>query len=168
LSRLHLAKNRPDSAAYYADRAAKAAPKWLCALTTLALVQKVLDNKNPDDPKKVAKKNPFVCKTSFGFTLGGGINRSNPRYSGNANTGFVGVDANTAPTFNLGVLYYLCLGNKIAIRPTTTVSFETLDIDFHRRAPTGGPITIETVSVKGTTINVALPLIIRLDGFRSR
>lgn len=163
LSRLHLENNRADSAAYYADRAAKAAPNWPCAVATLALAKNALDNKNPDVTKKPAKKNPFVCKPSFGFTLGGGLNQSNPTYSGNAQTGFIGVASNTAPTGNLGIMYQVCLGNTIAIRPTTTVSFESTDIDFQRRATTGGPVTLETVSIKGTTVNVALPLIVRLS-----
>ncbi len=161
LSRLHLQNNRADSAVYYADRASKAAPKWPCALTTLALAQQAL-NKKPADPKKQAKNNVPLRKAGFGFTLGGGLNRSNPKYSGNANTGFVAVDANTAPTGRLGIIYQVNFGNTISIRPTTTVSFEKTDIDFHRRAPTGGPVSIETVSVKGTAVNVDLPLIIRL------
>lgn len=162
LSRLHLENNRADSAAYYADKAAKAAPNWPCALTTLALANKALDNKNPDVPN-IAKKKPVLCRPSFGFTLGGGLNQSDPTYSGNANSGFIGVDANSAPGGNLGVLYQLCLGNTISLRPTTTVSFESTDIDFQRRNLTGGPIITETVSVKTTSVNVALPLIIRLS-----
>jgi hypothetical protein len=163
LSRLHLAANNRDSALYYADRATKAAPKWLCALTTLSLIQNNPTTANPVQPGKPIPKNPSRCRPSFGFTLGGGINRSNPTYSGNANTGFVAVEANTAPSGNLGVLYNLCLGNTISIRPSTTVSFESSDIDFHRRSPTGGPVTIETVSIKGTSVNVSLPLVIRLN-----
>ena len=162
LSRLHLQNNRADSAVYYADRALKAAPKWPCALTTLALAQQAL-NKKPADPKKPSKNNVPLRKASFGFTLGGGLNQSNPTYSGNANTGFIDVQSNTAPTGRLGIIYQVNFGNTISIRPTTTVSFENTDIDFHRRSPSGGPVTIETVSIKGTAVNIALPLIIRLS-----
>lgn len=162
LSRLHLANNRPDSAAYYADKATKAAPKWLCALTTLGLAKKAIDNK-PDVTPPTVKKPAAKCRPAFGFTLGGGINRSNPAYSGNANTGFTGVAANTAPTGNLGFIYQLCLGKTISIRPTVTASFENTDIDFQRRPVTGGPVTTETIAVKGTAVNVALPLLIKLS-----
>ena len=164
LAQLHLANNRTDSAFYYADKATKTAPNWRCALATLALVQKALSNseKNKPDDKKNQAKKP-LRKSSFGYTIGGGLNQSRPTYSGNANTGFVGVDANTAPTFNLGFIYQVNLGNVISIRPAVTVSFENTDIDFQRRAITGGPITIETVSVKGTAVNIALPLLIRLS-----
>lgn len=162
LSRLHLENNRADSAAYYADKAVKAAPNWPCVLTTLALAKKATDPKSPEVPG-LPKKKPSLCKPSFGFTLGGGLNQSNPTYSGNANTGFIGVDASSAPTGNLGFLYHVCIGNTISVRPTTTVSFETTDIDFQRRAPTGGPVTIETISIKGTTVNIALPIIIRFS-----
>lgn len=161
LSRLHLQNNRADSAVYYAQRASNAAPKWPCALATLALAQQALNNK-PADPKKTTKNNVPLRKTSFGFTLGGGLNRSNPRYSGNVNTGFVGVASNTAPTGLLGIIYQVNLGNTISIRPATTVSFGSTDIEFERRGTTGNPI-FETVSVKGTSVNVDLPLIIRFS-----
>ncbi len=162
LALLHLENNNKDSALYYADKASKTAPKWACALTTLALVQKALaDNKKTDDKTNQPKKP--LKKSSFGYTLGGGLNQSKPTYSGNANSGFIGVDANTAPTFNLGFIYQVSLGNTISIRPAATVSFENTDINFQRRNPTGGTITIETVAVKGTAVNIALPLIIRLS-----
>jgi tetratricopeptide (TPR) repeat protein len=162
LAQLHLQNNQTDSALYYADKATKTAPKWACAFATLALIQKAIDNaKKPDDKKNQTKKP--LRKSSFGYTLGGGLNQSKPTYSGNANTGFIGVDANTAPTFNLGFIYQVNLGNTISIRPSATVSFENTDIDFQRRGQTGGQTIIETVTVKGTAVNVALPLIIRLS-----
>ncbi len=162
IARLHLDNNNKDSALYYANKAATTAPKWACALTTLALVQKALaDNKKPDEKKN--QPNKPLKKNSFGYTLGGGINQSKPTYSGNANTGIIGVDANTAPSFNLGFIYQLSLSNSISIRPAATVSFESTDIDFQRRSITGGSVVIETVAVKGTAIDIALPLIIRLS-----
>ena len=163
LAQLHLTNNQKDSALFYANKATKIAPKWLCGLTTLALIQKALSNdgKKPDDKKNQTKKP--LRKSSFGYTLGGGLNQSKPTYSGNANTGFIGVDANTAPTFNLGFIYQVNFGNTISIRPSATVSFENTDIDFQKRPPTGGQTVIETVAVKGTAVNVALPLIIRLS-----
>ncbi len=163
LAQLHLTNNQKDSALFYANKATKIAPKWLCGLTTLALIQKALSNdgKKPDDKKNQTKKP--LRKSSFGYTLGGGLNQSKPTYSGNANTGFIGVDANTAPTFNLGFIYQVNFGNTISIRPSATVSFENTDIDFQKRPPTGGQTIIETVAVKGTAVNVALPLIIRLS-----
>ncbi len=163
LAQLHLTNNQKDSALFYANKATKIAPKWLCGLTTLALIQKALSNdgKKPDDKKNQTKKP--LKKTGFGYTVGGGLNQSKPTYSGNANTGFIGVDANTAPTFNLGFIYQVNFGNTISIRPSATVSFENTDIDFQKRPPTGGQTVIETVSVKGAAVNVALPLIIRLS-----
>ena len=158
LALLHLANNKTDSALYYADKATKTAPKWTCALTTLALVQKAI-SKKPNDTKK---NNTPLRKASFGFTAGGGLSQSNPAFSGNVNTGFVGVDAATAPGGNLGIIYQVNLGGSISIRPSATVSFGNTDIDFQRRNVTGGPITTETISVKSSSINVSLPLIIRL------
>ena len=139
LAILHLENNRSDSALYYADKATKTAPKWACALTTLALVQKsIADNKRPDDKKK--QTNKPLRKSSFGYTLGGGLTQSKPTYSGNANSGFIGVEASTAPTFDLGFIYQLNLGNTISIRPAATLSFEKTDIDFQKRNVTGGTI----------------------------
>lgn len=162
LAQLHLANNRSDSALYYADKATKTAPKWACALTTLALVQKsIADNKRPDDKKK--QTNKPLRKSSFGYTLGGGLTQSKPTYSGNANSGFIGVEASTAPTFDLGFIYQLNLGNTISIRPAATLSFEKTDIGFQKRNVTGGTITTETVSLENTAVNISLPLIIRLS-----
>jgi hypothetical protein len=42
LALLHLANNQNDSAFIYAEKATKTAPGWVCAFTTLALVQKAL------------------------------------------------------------------------------------------------------------------------------
>ena len=162
LALLHLENNNKDSAVYYANKATTTAPKWACAFATLALIQKaVADNKKPDDKKDQPKKP--LKKSSFGYTLGGGLNHSKPTYSGNANTGFIGVDGNTAPTFDLGFIYQVSLGSSISIRPAATVSFENTDIDFQRRNITGGAAIIETVAIMGTAINIALPLIIRLS-----
>jgi tetratricopeptide (TPR) repeat protein len=158
LALLHLANNKTDSALFYASKAAKTAPKWICALTTLALVQKATGQK----PNDIKKNNAPLRKASIGFTAGGGLSQSNPTYSGNANTGFVGVDAASAPGGNLGIIYQVNIGGSISIRPSATVSFGNTDIDFQRRNVTGGPITTETVSVKSSSVNVSLPLIIRL------
>ncbi|MDZ4794627.1 MAG: caspase family protein [Bacteroidota bacterium] len=163
IAQLHLENKRTDSALYYAEKATKTAPNWLCGLTTLALVQKAIgnDEKKPDDKKNQTKKP--LRKSSFGYTAGGGLNQSDPTFSGNANTGFIGVDANSAPTFNLGFIYHINFGNTIGIRPSATVSIENTDIDFQRRGATGGNVIIETVAVKGTAVNISLPLIVRLS-----
>ncbi len=125
-------------------------------------MQKALaDNKKPDQKKKQPTKP--LRKSSFGFTLGGGLTQSNPTFSGNLQTGYLGVDANSALTLDLGFIYQVNLGNTISIRPATTVNFETMDVDFQRRNIVGGPIITETVSVKTTAVNIALPVIIRLS-----
>ena len=160
LAQLHLQNNNTDSALYYANKATKTAPNWACAFTMLALVKKAIENNNPPKNKEVKKT---IHKNSFGYTIGGGLNQSKPTYSGNANTGYIGVDANTAVTFGLGFTYEVNLGGSISIRPATTINFGNTDIDFQKRAGTGGPVTTETVSVKTTAVTVALPVIIRLS-----
>ncbi|MEO7983713.1 MAG: outer membrane beta-barrel protein, partial [Bacteroidota bacterium] len=162
LALLHLENNNADSAFYYASKASKTAPKWVCALTTLALVQKAMGNtKNPDPTNKQPKKSPG--KSRFGITAGGGLTRSNPTYSGNVNTGFVGVNANSATTLDLGLVCQVTISNTIAIRPATTITFDAMDIDFQRRPATGGAPITETMSVKSNSVSLALPVIIKLS-----
>jgi hypothetical protein len=162
LAQLHLANNSTDSALYYAEKATKTAPNWACALTTLALVQKsIAENKRSDNKKK--QTNKPLRKSSFGYTLGGGLTQSKPTYSGNANSGFIGVESSMAPTFDLGFIYQVNLGNIISIRPAATLSFEKTDIGFQKRNVTGGPITTETVSLENTAVSISLPLIIRFS-----
>ncbi|HNR17306.1 MAG TPA: caspase family protein [Chitinophagaceae bacterium] len=157
LATLHLNNNRLDSAQFYAEKATRIAPKWTCAATTLALVKKATENsKKNDNNKRPARKN------SFGINFGGGLTKSNPGFSGNTNTGFAGIDPASAGTFNLGLLFQAQLGSVVSIRPSVSLSFDNTSIDFLRRAGTGGPITIETVSIKTNSITAALPLIIRL------
>lgn len=157
LATLHLTNNRLDSAQFYAEKATRIAPKWICAATTLALVKKATENgKKNDNNKRPVRKN------SFGINFGGGMTRSNPGFSGNTNTGFAGIDPASAGTFNLGLLFQAQLGRVVSIRPSVSLSFDNTSIDFLRRAGTGGPITIETVSIKTNSITASLPLIIRL------
>lgn len=162
LARLHLDNNNTDSALFYAEKTTRLAPKWACALSLLTKLKNP-GQKQPDVPGKIKPKTAFTCKPSFGFTLGGGLNQSNPTYSGNQQAGILGVDASSAPSGNLGALYQVCIGNTLSIRPTTTISFESTAVDFQRRSGTGGPIITETVTIKGATVNIALPLIIRLS-----
>jgi hypothetical protein len=159
LALLHLANNKTDSAMYYASKAAKTAPKWTCALATLALVQKAM-NKKPEDVKK---NNSPLGKASFGFTVGGGLSQSNPTFSGNVNTGFIGVDAASAAGGTLGIIYQVSIGNTISLRPSATLSFGNSEIDFQRRNATGEPLITETVSIKSNAANISLPFIIKLN-----
>ena len=162
LAQLHLANNRTDSASFYAKKATTIAPKWACAFTTLALVQNALTtNKKPDNKKKQPKKP--LSKTSFGISLGGGLNQSKPSFSGNINSGFIGVASNTAPTFGVGLLSQVSLGHTISIRPATTFQSANTEIDFQKRGGATGQITIETLSLKGANLSISIPLIIRLS-----
>lgn len=156
LARLHLENKQTDSALHYARRAVQKTPSWPCAAATLALAEQALKNKKSGEPGKEGT----VKKGSFGFTAGGGMNRSNPTYSGNMQTNYVGVEAASAPSLNLGVAYQLRLGHTIFIRPVATTGYEQTDILFQRRPAVGGEVIIETVSVKGASLNLSVPLII--------
>ena len=162
LAQLHLANNRNDSASFYANKATKIAPNWACAFTTLALVQQALtNNKNPENKKDQPKKP--LRKSSFGVTVGGGINQSKPSFSGNINSGFIGVTSNTAATFGVGLISQVSIGNTVSIRPATTIQSANTEIDFQKRGGATGQITKETLSLKGANLAISVPLIIRLS-----
>lgn len=161
LAQLHLQNNNKDSALYYANKAAKEAPKWPCALSTLAMIQKATSSQ-PDEPKKVVKKTSPFRKASFGFTLGGGLSQSNPSYSGNANSGFTGVASNSAPVFDLGLICQVNIGGNIFIRPEVNVSAENTRINFEIRSGTGNFPDV-VVDVKGIAANIALPVVVRFS-----
>lgn len=161
LALLHLQNSNKDSALFYSNKAVKTAPNWLCALTTLAMIQKSASQ--PEEPKKEVKKPSPFKKTSFGFTLGGGINQSNPTYSGNANSGFIDVASSAAPVIDLGIIYQVNIGGNIFIRPEIALNSENTRIDFRVRPATGGGFVTETIDVKGMNINISLPLILRFS-----
>ncbi|NOT51079.1 MAG: outer membrane beta-barrel protein [Chitinophagaceae bacterium] len=160
LALLHLQNNNKDSALFYADKAVKTAPKWPCALTTLALIQKTTSS---NDPKRQPGKNSPFRKVSFGITAGGGLSQSDPTYSGNANSGFTGVASNSASVVDLGLITQINLGGTIFIRPEVTLIFENTSVVFEQRPPTGGQIFTQNVDVKAALINIGLPFIVRFS-----
>jgi hypothetical protein len=164
LAILHLENNKPDSALYYANKATKTAPKWVCALTTLALVKKAMpDNKPENTPKKPAQKPK--SKFSFGGVAGGGMSKPaiTPRPEIQGDTiSFAGVKGRVK--YDLGIIGQINIGGLIDIRPSVLVSIESSDIDYRRRLVTGGQGAIVTVPVKTTSIMVPIPVIIHFTG----
>jgi tetratricopeptide (TPR) repeat protein len=162
LALLHLQNGNKDSSLYYANKAVKTAPNWPCALTTLALIQKTTSSQQNEPKKTVKKPSPFR-KASIGFTVGGGSSKSKPTFSGDANSGFIGVASNSGIPFDLGFICQVNVGGNIFIRPELTASFDNTTVDFESRGITGGGIVTEPVDVKGTAVKVSLPLIIRFS-----
>lgn len=160
LAQLHMQNNNPDSAAYYADKAAKIAPNWPCALSILALAKQALDNKKPDE-KQTKKNTRLPGRNSFGITVGGGVAEEVPSFAGTRNTPFIGVTGKNRAAIDLGVIYQAGIGGSIDIRPAVHLSFDGGDL-FYERTPTAGP-RFDTVSLKNININVSLPLIFRLS-----
>lgn len=156
LAQLHLQNNNKDSALYYANQAVKNAPKWACALTTLALLQQATTS-NHNQPKKKINN-----KFGIGATLGGGLTRSNPTYSGDANTGVFAVDSRSAAMLDAGLIGYIRLGRTVAIRPGAVFMLGNTDILLDRRGATGAPIT-EQFHIKNNTVNISLPFIINFS-----
>ncbi|MEQ1676889.1 MAG: outer membrane beta-barrel protein, partial [Chitinophagaceae bacterium] len=156
LALLHLENNRADSALYYAEKASTTAPKWQCALNTLALVRKTT--------AKQPNKNKPVRKNSFGGVAGGGISQLTPTFAGTRNTNIIAVNPKDIVKADLGIFYQVGIGNSIAIRPTTLVSMEGGELVYDRRFVTGGQIFHDTVKLKNTSVSVALPVIIYLSG----
>jgi len=152
---LHLQNNNKDSALYYAAKATKIAPKWVCALATLTKIQQSKTGGSKS-------KQNLGGKSSIGFTSGGGITLSRPTYSGNTNSGFIGVESNSAGVFDAGVICNIPLGSTIALRPETIISFATSNIDFISRDIVGGGEIHTPVRIKNALVSVSLPFIFNI------
>ncbi len=159
LALLHLENNNPDSARYYADKATKTAPKWNCALATLALVQKALTSR-PEEPGKQVPRPRF--KNSFGIVVAGGLNKSQPSRAANPNSNIVGVTGENRPALALGLIYQVGLSENVSIRPSTQLSFEGGDVVFERR-PTAGNTFFETVRLDNVIASLSAPIVFRLS-----
>ncbi len=161
LALLHLENNRTDSALYYANKATNTAPKWACALTTLALVKKATEQPNQNNDKQKAKKS--IRGNSFGGVLGGGISQLNPTFGGSRNSNIIGINARDIIKADLGIIYQIGIGRNTSIRPSTVVSMEGGELIYDRRNATGGPIFRDTVKLKNTSVSISLPIIIHLS-----
>lgn len=161
LARLHIRAGSRDSALYYAEKAAAAAPKWACALATVTAVRELPKQKDPSG-KKENKTGSVRRPGGFGFTLGGGMNQSQPTYSGNPNARYSSVSSASAPAFHLGMLYQFPIGGSLSLRPTVSISRENTNIDFTVRN-TSGAVQVERIAVNGTAVNMSLPILIRLS-----
>jgi hypothetical protein len=160
LAQLHLQNNNPDSANYYADKAAKIAPNWPCALTIFALTKKAMDNKLPGN-NTTQTKPKLPGRNSFGITVGGGLAQEAPSFAGTRNTQFIGVEGKERAAFDLGLIYQAGIGGSIDIRPSIQFSFDGGDL-IYERTPTASP-QFETVTLKNISINASLPLVFRLS-----
>ncbi len=161
LARLHLANSRSDSALFYANKAAKQAPNWPCVITTLALAQQAA-NKTGNNGNNPPAKKPLP-KSGIGFTLGGGLNSSDPAFQLNPNTNIIGADSKSSATFDIGIIFHVPIGKNIAIRPAAEVLFGSTEISFQRRNATGGGVTTEVIPVNKTSVNISLPLVIHFS-----
>lgn len=160
LALLYKENNQLDSARYYANKATKLAPNWLCALNTLALLQKTTEPKTENKPKEISKVPP-PKKNSFGIVTGSGVSQAKPTYAGTRNSDIIGINPKNIVKLDLGVIYQVGISKNISIRPSTLLTFEGGDLQYQHRALTGGPITTETISLKNIAANISLPLIIR-------
>ena len=160
LAMLHMKAGNRDSALYYADKAVKRAPNWPCALSTLALVRQM---QTPDKPstKKPKKQGPF--KPSFGFNLGGGLNNSNPSFQPRGNTSVTDASAASAGVLDLGLNYFIPIGNTVSIRPGLSYVYGNMNIYFTERGTTGGTIR-NRVDIKNSTLDFSLPLVFHFKG----
>ncbi len=165
LALLHLENNRQDSAKYYAEKATRTAPKWLCALATLSLVQnKTAENKMPGQPKK---KPPFkngYKKFQFGGVVGGGISQYQvTTVTPTANDTLRSASVTGRTKYDLGLTGQINISDKFSIRPSVLVSVENSDIVYQRRDPFGTGTLSDIVPVKTMAISLPVPMIIRFN-----
>ena len=162
LALLHFENNGRDSALYYADKASKTAPKWICALTTLSLVKKAAQQSIPDKKNNNPDKKP-IKKNSFGIVAGSGSSQLKPTFTKAANSEVIGISPKNILQLDLGIIYQSDIGKNISIRPTTLISIEGGKLVYERRSITGGQITHESIKLKNISVSFSLPVIIRLS-----
>lgn len=165
LALLHLENNNIDSAKYYAEKATRTAPKWLCAFTTLNLINnKNSANNNKTEQPKTTKKSPFkngYKKFQFGGVLGGGISDYQITVgTPTANDSLRSASVTGRTKFEVGLTGQFNVSDFISIRPSIVVSSENTDVIYEKRGQTGGNVT-ELVPVKTTSIYVPIPVVIR-------
>ncbi len=161
LALLHLENNRLDSAQYYAEKATRLAPKWVCPFATLTLVKKAMESKKTDQTHKQPKK-PSL-KNSVGVVVGGGVHQAHPTFNSNRNSNIDDVTGHDKMKFDVGIIYQAGIGKNISIRPAAQLSFDRGNEVFERRLVTGGPPFFDTIELRNTSITVSLPLIIRFS-----
>ena len=163
LALLHIESNRADSAVYYAEKATKAAPKWVCAFATLTLAKKIVnpDSNKPIDSTRQSKKKE-LRKSQFGVVAGSGISQLRPTYSVTRNDSLVSITPGNIIKLDLGVVCQVSLGKKIGLRPAAIVSFEGGDLVYQKKPPSGA-ITTETIQMKTISVNVSAPVIIKFS-----
>lgn len=169
LALLHLENKNMDSALYYANKATNIAPNWLCALNTLAQIQKSMGNDNSEIKKKVDELKKLQVKStpksSFGFTIGAGASQLN--VDGNTDSTrspFNRIESKSTTLFNLGILLYTHITKNIAIRPTLNLQFGKSDVLFYLRPVQGEPQQIDTVTVNYSSASASIPFIFRFNG----
>jgi tetratricopeptide (TPR) repeat protein len=166
LALLHFENNNLDSARYYAEKAARTAPKWVCALATLTMVNNKSTPTNEQKPEPKTKKSPFkngYKKFQFGGVLGGGISDYQiTTVTPTANDTLRSASVTGRTKFELGITGQFNVSEFVSIRPSVVVSSENTDVVYEKRGLTGGSIT-EIVPVKTTSIYVPIPIVIRFS-----
>ncbi len=162
LATLHLNNNRPDSAFYYADKATKIAPKWLCAFSTLAIIKKTMGQADPGKTNNKPNRKP-AKNNSFGAVAGSGISQLKPSFTSSPNSNVIGVSPKDIVKFDLGVIYQAGIGKNMSVRPSTILSMEGGELIYERRNATGGQATQQTIRLKNVSAGLSLPVIIKFS-----
>lgn len=156
LAQLHMQNNNRDSALFYANKAVAIAPRWACAITTLALIQQSMEVvKKADAPKK---KN---SQAKPGIMVGGGIVISNPSFRENPNSTVLSANSESNGLFQLGVNYFVPVSKTISFRPSVTLETSTTAIGIQRRTASG-VIIDEIIKIKQAITSLSLPFIFHL------
>lgn len=171
LALLHLENNQPDSALFYANKAAKTAPNWSCALATLALVQNELPKipTRHTDTTRITKKK-VNSKIHFGFAIGGGTSKPDVSYSTadwrqgniNYNDSLSSITTTAGGKFELGIIGQVDIGKSISIRPGVQLVYEGGELNYTKKT-TAGAAFDEKRKAERIAINIPIPVIIRFS-----
>jgi hypothetical protein len=165
LALLHLNNASGDSARYYADKATRVAPKWLCALNTLSLVKKRYPAPGETTPVVYTPPRVPSKKVKFGILVGGGAAQFNPSLTTNRNDTLQTVSGKNIVKLDLGILLQISLSDKISLRPAIFITTGGSDLVYTKRTAAGALVT-ETVELKTLTANVSMPFVFRFNNKR--
>jgi hypothetical protein len=168
LALLHFESNRTDSALYYANKAVKTAPKWLCAMATLTLIKnKTNPSQQEQKPEAKVQKSVFkngYKKFQFGGVLGGGLSDYQvSTATPTANDTIRSASITGRTKFEFGLTGQFNFSTFVSIRPSIIFSSESTDVVYERSSLTGGENFTEILPLKTTTVYLPIPVLVRLS-----
>lgn len=152
----------PDSAQYYAERAAAIAPNWPCAVSLLALA----NQKAGDPASKTVKKT--LRGPKFGVMIAGGVAEPVLELTEVRDPAILSIEPRSQGIIEGGLSMAVVISDNLSFRPIAQVSFVSGRIVYQRRFQTGGPVITENVATEYISINLPLGLVYHFGKGKTR